>query len=46
MSTPQDARGRRREKKRRAKKNALWLEGRAAENAAQSGPKTKAKTAT
>jgi hypothetical protein len=45
MSTPQDARARRREKKRRAKKNDLWLVKRAEENAAQSGPKA-AKTAT
>jgi len=45
MATPQDARARHREKKRRAKKNQLWLVKRAQENAAQDAPKA-AKTAT
>lgn len=45
MSSPQDARARHREKKRRAKKNAEWLGKRARENAADSGPKA-AKTTT
>ncbi len=46
MSTPQDARARRRQKARRAKKNTEWLIKRAAENAAASEPKTPPKTAT
>jgi hypothetical protein len=46
MSSPQDSRARRREKKRRTKKNDAWLEKRAQENAAQSAPKAPAKTAT
>lgn len=45
MSSPQDARARRKEKKRRAKKNDAWLLKRAQENAEQGGPKA-AKTAT
>jgi hypothetical protein len=45
MSSPQDARARHREKKRRAKKNQQWLANRAQENAAQGAPKA-AKTAT
>jgi type II secretory pathway pseudopilin PulG len=45
MSTPQDARARHRQKKRRAKKNQEWLIRRAQENAAQDAPKA-AKTAT
>ncbi len=46
MSSPQDSRARRREKKRRAKKNDQWLFNRAVENAAASEPKTPPKTAT
>lgn len=46
MSSPQDSRARRREKKRRTKKNDLWLQKRALENAAASEPKTPPKTAT
>ncbi len=46
MSTPQDARARRREKKRRARKNAEWELKRAEENAAADKPKASAKKAT
>jgi hypothetical protein len=45
MSSPQDARARHRQKKRRAKKNQEWLIRRAQENEAQGASKT-AKTAT
>lgn len=43
MSTPQDARARRREKARRARKNAQWELRRAAENAEAAKPKGPAK---
>jgi hypothetical protein len=43
MSTPQDSRARRREKRRRARKNADWELQRAAENAEAAKPKTPAK---
>jgi hypothetical protein len=46
MATPQDARARRRQKARRAKKNAEWLAKRAQENESQSAPRTPPKTAT
>lgn len=46
MSTPQDARARRREKRRRTKKNHEWELKRAAENDAAGKPKTPPKTAT
>jgi hypothetical protein len=46
MSTPQDSRARRRERKRRAKKNAQWEMKRAEEHAAAGQPKTPPKTAT
>jgi hypothetical protein len=46
MSSPQDARARRREKKKRALKNALWTLQRAAENAEAAKPKASAKKAT
>lgn len=46
MSTPQDPRARRREKKRRARKNAEWELKRAAENAEADKPKASAKKAT
>ncbi|HEX2732939.1 MAG TPA: hypothetical protein VHM70_15125 [Polyangiaceae bacterium] len=46
MSTPQDSRARRREKKRRARKNADWELRRAAENAEAAKPKSPAKTTT
>ena len=46
MSTPQDSRARRRQKARRAKKNAEWLEKRAQENASASEPRTPPNTAT
>lgn len=44
MSSPQDPRARRREKIRRAKKNASWLAKRAAEDAQASAPKAAKKT--
>jgi hypothetical protein len=43
---PQDSRARNHEKRRRAKKNALFAQKRAAENAAADKPKTPAKKAT
>jgi hypothetical protein len=43
---PQDPRARRREKQRRAKKNALWEQDRASENAEAAKPKAPAKKAT
>jgi hypothetical protein len=43
---PQDPRARKREKTRRAKKNALWDLKRATENAEAAKPKTPAKKAT
>jgi hypothetical protein len=43
---PQDPRARKREKRRRAKKNALWELERASENAEAAKPKTPAKKAT
>lgn len=43
MSTPQDPRARRREKRRRALKNMKWEANRAAENAAAAEPKSAAK---
>ncbi len=46
MSSPQDPRARRAQKRRRAKKNAEWLAKRAEENDAASKPKVKPKTAT
>ncbi len=46
MGTPQDARARRRQKVRRAKKNNEWLQSRAQENAEADKPKAPAKTAT
>ncbi len=46
MGTPQDPRARRRQKKRRAKKNAEWMSRRAAENAEAAKPKTPPKKAT
>ncbi len=46
MSTPQDSRARRREKKRRARKNAEWELKRAEENARADQPKAPAKKAT
>ncbi|NLE87090.1 MAG: hypothetical protein GX607_11910 [Myxococcales bacterium] len=46
MSTPQDARARRRQKARRTKKNVEWALKRAAENDAAGKPKTPPKTAT
>ncbi|MBX3182044.1 MAG: hypothetical protein KIT72_10690 [Polyangiaceae bacterium] len=46
MGTPQDARARRRQKVRRAKKNNEWLANRAQENAEADKPKAPAKTAT
>lgn len=46
MSSPQDSRARRREKKRRAKKNDEWLAKRVLEDIAASEPKTPPKTAT
>ncbi len=45
MSSPQDPRARRREKIRRARKNALWLAKRASEDAQAAAPKA-AKKAT
>jgi hypothetical protein len=45
MSSPQDPRARRREKIRRARKNALWLVKRASEDAQAAAPKA-AKKAT
>jgi hypothetical protein len=45
MSSPQDARARRRQKIRRALKNQLWIEARAKENAAAAQPKAAAKKA-
>lgn len=42
---PQDSRARNREKRRRAKKNALWEHKRAAENAEADKPKAAAKKA-
>jgi hypothetical protein len=44
MSSPQDPRARRREKIRRAKKNANWLAKRAVEDAQASAPKAAKKT--
>jgi hypothetical protein len=46
MSTPQDARARRREKRRRARKNDAWEVARAQENAEAAKPKTPAKKTT
>lgn len=46
MSSPQDARARRREKARRTRKNQQWELKRAAENDAAGKPKTPPKTAT
>ena len=46
MSSPQDPRARRRERVRRAKKNARWEERRAAENQQAAEPKAAAKKAT
>jgi hypothetical protein len=46
MGTPQDPRSRRRQRIRRAKKNAQWEENRARENAEAKKPKAPAKTAT
>jgi hypothetical protein len=46
MATPQDARARRRQKARRAKKNNEWLAKRAQENENASAPRTPPKTAT
>jgi hypothetical protein len=46
MGTPQDPRARRRQRIRRAKKNAEWEEKRARENAEAKKPKAPAKTAT
>jgi hypothetical protein len=46
MSTPQDPRARRRERLRRARKNAAWEERRAAENSKAAEPKASAKKAT
>jgi hypothetical protein len=43
---PQDSRARRHEKRRRAKKNALFAQKRAAEHAEADKPKTPAKKAT
>ena len=43
---PQDPRARRRQKIRRARKNARWEEKRAVENAAAAQPKASAKKAT
>ncbi len=43
---PQDPRARRHEKRRRAKKNALFAQKRAAEHAEADKPKTPAKKAT
>ena len=43
---PQDSRARAHEKRRRAKKNALFAQKRAAENAAADKPKAPAKKAT
>ncbi len=45
MSTPQDPRARRREKKRRTLKNAKWEARRAAEDAEADKPKASAKKA-
>lgn len=45
MSTPQDSRARRRQKIRRARKNAIWNAKRASENAQAAEPRT-AKKAT
>jgi hypothetical protein len=46
MASPQDPRARRREKQRRAKKNAVWELKQAAENAKADKPKASAKKAT
>ncbi len=46
MSSPQDSRARRRERRRRARKNALWESRRAQENDLASEPKASAKKAT
>ncbi|MDQ2646901.1 MAG: hypothetical protein M3020_24060 [Myxococcota bacterium] len=46
MGTPQDPRARRKQRIRRAKKNAEWAEKRALENAEAKKPKAPAKTAT
>jgi hypothetical protein len=46
MSTPQDPRARRRERLRRARKNAAWELRRAAENRQAAEPKAAAKKAT
>jgi hypothetical protein len=43
---PQDSRARNHQKRRRARKNALWEEKRAAENAEADKPKAPAKKAT
>jgi hypothetical protein len=46
VAMPQDSRARRHEKRRRAKKNALFAQKRAAEHAEADKPKTPAKKAT
>ena len=46
MSAPQDSRARNHQKRRRAKKNALFTQKRAAENAEADKPKAPAKKAT
>jgi hypothetical protein len=46
MSSPQDSRARRRQKRRRAKKNEAWIQKRAEENAAADEPRVPPKTAT
>lgn len=46
MSTPQDPRARRRERVRRARKNAAWEDRRAVENSKAAEPKAPAKKAT
>jgi hypothetical protein len=46
MSSPQDPRARRRERRRRARKNASWEMRRAAENQQAAEPKASAKKAT
>lgn len=46
MSTPQDPRARRRERRRRARKNAAWELRRADENQKAAEPKASAKKAT
>lgn len=46
MGSPQDARGQRRKRLRRAKKNVKWELDRARENSEAAKPKAKPKTAT